>query len=81
MHTPSITAVYLAFLSLLYAALALNVMRLRWRARAPFDDAGSAELRSAIRAHGNFMEYVPIIALMVAMLEMSGSSAPGEFTF
>ena len=32
-------------------------------------------LRSAIRAHANFVEYVPIIALLVAMLEMSGSSA------
>src|SRR5688572_4479096 len=32
-------------------------------------------LRSAIRAHANFIEYVPIITLMVAMLEMSGLGA------
>ena len=32
-------------------------------------------LRSAIRAHANFIEYVPIITLMVAMLEMSGLAA------
>jgi uncharacterized membrane protein YecN with MAPEG domain len=32
-------------------------------------------LRAAIRAHAHFAEYVPIIALMVAALEMSGVPA------
>ena len=75
MHMPSITANYLAILALIYAALALQVIRLRWSSKAPFDDGGDEKLRSAIRAHGNFMEYVPIITLMVALLEMSGASA------
>jgi uncharacterized membrane protein YecN with MAPEG domain len=74
MHMPSITANYLAILALIYAALALQVIRLRRRAKAPFNDGGNVSLRSAIRAHGNFMEYVPIIALMVALLEMSGAA-------
>jgi uncharacterized membrane protein YecN with MAPEG domain len=75
MLMPSITANYLAILALIYAALALQVIRLRRSSKAPFNDGGNASLRSAIRAHGNFMEYVPIIALMVALLEMSGASA------
>jgi uncharacterized membrane protein YecN with MAPEG domain len=72
---PSITAAYLAVLALLYAALGLQVVRLRRRNRAGFGDGGSTELRSAIRAHAHFAEYVPIIALMAAMLEMSGLPA------
>ena len=72
MHLPSITAIYLAVLALLYAGLAIQVARLRQRDRAAFGDNGSLALRSAIRAHANFIEYVPIITLMVAMLEMSG---------
>ena len=75
MHLPSITAIYLAVLALLYAALAIQVARLRQRDRASFGDNGSLELRGAIRAHANFVEYVPIITLMVAMLEMSGLPA------
>jgi uncharacterized membrane protein YecN with MAPEG domain len=75
MHLPSITAIYLALLALLYTVLALQVGRLRQRDRAAFGDNGSKQLRSAIRAHANFIEYVPIIALMVAMLEMSGLAA------
>jgi uncharacterized protein len=75
MHLPAITATYLAVLALLYAALGLRVARLRRRNRAGFGDGDNAELRAAIRGHANFAEYVPIIVLMVAMLEASGSSA------
>ena len=74
MHVPSITAGYLAVLALLYVALSVQVARLRQRHKAAFSDGGSIELRSAIRAHAHFAEYVPITALMVAMLEMAGAS-------
>jgi uncharacterized membrane protein YecN with MAPEG domain len=76
MQWPSITAGYLAVLALLYAALAIYVVRLRGKNRAGFGDAGNPQLRSAIRAHAHFAEYVPVIALMVAMLEMSGLPTP-----
>ena len=74
MHMPSITAGYLAILALLYAVLAFQVIRLRRSNQAAFNDGGNIALRSAIRAHGNFMEYVPIISLMVAMIEMAGTT-------
>jgi hypothetical protein len=75
MQWPHITAGYLAALALVYATLAMNVVRLRRMNRAAFGDAGNAALRSAIRAHAHFAEYVPITALMVMMLEMSGLPA------
>ena len=75
MHMPSITATYLAFLALLYTVLAVQVGRLRRDNLVLFGDGDNIKLRSAIRAHANFIEYVPIIALLVAMLEMSGISA------
>lgn len=75
MQTPSVTATYLAVLALIYVVLGIQVVRLRRRNKAGFGDGGSEELRSAIRAHGHFAEYVPLITLMVAMLEMSGLPA------
>jgi uncharacterized protein len=72
-HLPSVTAAYLAVLALLYAGLSLQVVRLRRKFRVAFGDGGNAELRNAIRAHSHFAEYVPIIVLMVAMLEIAGS--------
>ena len=76
MHMPAITGLYLAFLALLYAVLGLQVSRLRRGNRVLFGDGDNRQLRSAIRAHANFIEYVPIIVLMIALLEMSGAPAP-----
>jgi uncharacterized membrane protein YecN with MAPEG domain len=75
MHLPSITAAYLGILALLYAVLGLQVGRLRRGNKVLFGDGDNIKLRSAIRAHANFIEYVPIIVLMVALLEMSGMPA------
>jgi uncharacterized protein len=72
MHVPSITAFYLAILALIYAVLALRVAGLRRTNLVLFGDAENAKLRTAIRVHANFIEYVPIITLLVALLEMSG---------
>ncbi len=73
MQLPAITAAYLGILALLYLVLGLQVSRLRRGHRVLFGDGDNIKLRSAIRAHANFVEYVPIIVLMVAMLEMSGT--------
>ena len=75
MQLPSITSAYLGILALLYLVLGLQVSRLRRGHRVLFGDGDDIKLRSAIRAHANFAEYVPIIVLMVAMLEMSGMPA------
>lgn len=77
MQLPSITSAYLGLLALLYVVLGLQVSRLRRGNKVLFGDGGNIKLRSAIRAHGNFVEYVPLIVLMVAMLEMSGTPAAG----
>jgi uncharacterized membrane protein YecN with MAPEG domain len=74
MKMPAITAFYLGILVLIYAVLALRVAGLRRSNRVLFGDADSATLRTAIRVHANFIEYVPIIGLLVALLEMSGTS-------
>src|SRR6478736_4835391 len=66
MQAPTITGFYLAILALIFLVLGLQVSRLR---------RGNRVLRSAIRAHANFAEYVPIIVLMVALLETSGLPA------
>ena len=75
MQAPTITGFYLAILALIFLVLGLQVSRLRRGNRVLFGDGDNRELRSAIRAHANFAEYVPIIVLMVALLETSGLPA------
>lgn len=70
-----VAAPYLGALALIYVGLALQVVRLRRRARASFGDGGDEALRCAIRAHSHFAEYVPLIAVMVIVLELSGQPA------
>src|SRR5689334_24887968 len=75
MQAPTITGFYLAILALIFLVLGLQVSRLRRGNRVLFGDGDNRELRSAIRAHANFAEYVPIIVLMIAILEMAGMPA------
>lgn len=74
MHAPTITATYLAVLALIYIGLSIMVIRMRRGNRIAFGDGENRSLRSAIRAHAHFAEYVPIIVLMVAALELMGAS-------
>src|SRR5262247_4117283 len=75
MTMPAITASYLGVLGLLYAFLGLRVARVRRGERIGFGDGDNRYLRSAIRAHANFAEYVPIIVIMNALLEMGGAAS------
>ena len=58
-----------ALLGLLAATQALNVSRLRRRKKVSLGDGGDAQLLAAIRAFGNFMEFVPFCLVLIAMLE------------
>jgi len=75
MHAPVISATYLAVLGLIYTALSMRVVHLRRGNRIGFGDGNNVTLRAAIRAHAHFAEYVPIIVLMVAALELCGTAA------
>ena len=70
---PAIRASYLGVLGLLYAFLGLRVARTRRGNKIGFGDGDNLYLRSAIRAHAHFAEYVPIIVIMNAFLEMGGA--------
>ena len=64
-----ITALTASSLALLLVVLALLTIRQRFKHRAPFGDAGQHALTSAIRAHANLAEYMPIGITLIALLE------------
>ncbi len=69
---PKITLAYLGILALLYSVLALRVVVLRVKNHIPFGDGGNESLHRAIRAHGNFIEWVPLASMLVASIEALG---------
>lgn len=75
MHSPRIVAIYAAILAVVFVGLTINVIRGRYRARASLGDGGDAGLQQAIRAHGNFAEFVPFALVILTLAELNGSPA------
>ncbi len=52
-------------LGLLAVSLTASVGRMRMQKKIYLGDGGDPEMLAAIRAHGNFMEYVPLCLLLI----------------
>ena len=70
----TITALYASLLTLVFLTLSINVIRLRFKLKVGLGDGGEKRLTQAIRAHGNFSEYVPLTLLLLASYELSGAN-------
>ncbi|KFE71819.1 putative inner membrane protein [Hyalangium minutum] len=70
-----VTALYGALSSLLLLGLGLNVSRLRGKYNTFRGDGGHAELIGAIRAHGNSVEHVPLLLILLLAAELCGGSS------
>ena len=68
-----IIALYAAPLAFLYVALALNVIRLRFKHRVSLGTGEVPKLERAIRAHGNFAEYIPFTLILIGLAEYLGA--------
>ena len=67
----SALALYVGLNLLLTFALAVNVVRHRFKG----DSADQVMLEKAVRAHGNNTEYVPIILIGLGVMAIMGASA------
>ncbi len=72
MTSPWITSLYASILGLLMIGLAVRVIRQRRRARVPIGDGGDKELRKRIRVHGNAIENIPILVILLFLFEANG---------
>lgn len=73
--TPKITLLFAALHALLMLALAARVAFHRHSQKVGLGDGGDKQLMRKIRVHANFVEYVPLALLLLALLELSGLSA------
>lgn len=69
-----ITALYAALSGLLLILLSAAVSKKRLGAQISLGDGNDATLNSAIRAHGNFIEYVPLALILLALTESYGTA-------
>lgn len=71
----TVTSVYTAVFSLLIVYLSLSISMHYAKAGTTQADPNAMKdetLRRKTRAHGNFIEYVPLALILLAMLEISG---------
>lgn len=65
---------YGAIFTLMMVGLSFYVIKMRYKHRVSLGDGGNREMLKAIRAHGNFVEYVPMALILLAMLEINGET-------
>lgn len=65
-------ALYVGLFGILLIVLSLRVSLVRRDARVALGDGDNEVLRRRIRAHGNFVEFVPIALLLLALAEHTG---------
>lgn len=68
-----VSALYAVLAALLLIKFSFDVVRLRMQYRVSYGDGGFSELQSAIRIHGNAVEYIPISLLLLLLMEMDGA--------
>jgi uncharacterized membrane protein YecN with MAPEG domain len=72
----SVTPLYAGLLALLYLALSTRVVMMRGKGMPSLGDGGIEALQRRIRGHANFAEYVPLLLLMLAILELGHLPTP-----
>lgn len=66
------TILYAGIFGLMFLYLSAEVSKLRVRYEVGLGDGGHLDLLKAIRIHGNFSEYVPIILILLFLSELMG---------
>ena len=69
-----VTAFYASILALIYLYLTALVIRCRRQNLIGVGDGGNDVLQRLIRVHGNFVEYVPLSLILLAILEINSHS-------
>ena len=68
-----ITSIIASVLTIIFVRLSFAVIRLRRKNKIGLGSGGHEELERAIRAQGNFAEYVPFGLMLIACLEINGA--------
>ena len=67
-----ITAIIASILTIIFIQLSFSVIALRRKNQVGLGSGGHDDLERAIRAQGNFAEYVPFGIILIACLELNG---------
>lgn len=67
----TITLIAASLMTLWKMVLTINVGKYRIKSKTTLGDGGNPDLLRAIRAHGNFIEFTPMLLIILGLLEYS----------
>ena len=68
-----VTSIVASVLTIIFIKLSFAVIALRRNNKIGLGSGGNEDLERAIRAQGNFAEYVPLGVILLACLELNGA--------
>ena len=68
-----VTSIITSILTIIFIRLSFAVIGLRRKNKVGLGSGGHEDLERAIRAQGNFAEYVPFGIILIACLELNGA--------
>ena len=71
MALPELTLLYAAVFGLMSIAVSAPAGLLRGKTGISVGDGGNPDMLLAMRRHGNFVEYVPLALIIIALMEMN----------
>jgi len=71
---PETTMIFIALAAIMGSVLSINVVFRRRTTNVLIGDGNDGELQRRIRAHGNFIEHVPLALLALAAAESTGAA-------
>lgn len=76
MESIVITPMYAAMLGIILLVLSIRVVAVvRAKGGVGYGDGGNTDYTPVVRGQGNFIEYVPIILILIAFAEAGGTSS------
>ena len=69
-----VITLYAGILGLLYITLSAYVIKGCFKHEVSLGDAGNDDMIKRVRAHGNFIEYVPLALILIILAEFEGIS-------
>ncbi len=73
--TFQVTSLYAVPLALIYLGLWFNIARTRGALKVSIGDGGNTKLHERIRQHGNFVDWVPMVLILMMLAEGLGADA------
>lgn len=71
MQALPVTSIFASIFAIIFVLMSLNVIRNREEQNTIIGDNNNENFKRAIRAHGNFAEYVPFFLILSALNELA----------